>query len=816
MSARTLQRIIRMNRAELRFRAASAWRRAHERRRIRRAAPSWNRRSLCALIAPSANDEHGMLGAARASAARGDWHTAHSALATHFAGRRSAFPIDAGDVSRVAGEVLARFPDAAADAGARGRAICSGAYDVLGYTGVAWGSPPDWHRDPVHDRRAPAGYWADVPYLDPRFGDHKIIWELNRHQHWLALGRARHLTGDRRYYTEFVRQIDSWLADNPPLVGINWASMLELGFRTLSWLWALPFFAGDGADDRGATWLVDAIVALDAQLQHVEDNLSLYFSPNTHLTGEALALYVCGLALPELAASQRRTALGRSVLLREAERQVLPDGVHAERSGHYHRYSTDFYLLASLVARRGGDSAAASFEQAALSQSRALRALCDIAGRRPRIGDDDGGQLFPICGRDAGDCADTLATAAAVLDQPTLAVGPAPEETLWLCSASLAVPRSWQAPAYVRSIAFLDAGYCVSRSRDGDHLILDAGPHGYLNGGHAHADALSVVASIGEQPLLIDPGTATYTMDPAMRDRFRSTAMHNTLTIDGRSQSIPHGPFHWESRADASVRRWKSGGTCEYIEASHPGYEPVVHLRGVLAVHRLGWIIIDWVIGHGATTADGYWHVDPAWHLRAVGMHVASARAPDRVVTFIASHRLEHIGPEHPSRLADVSPAYGRIVPSWTLHARARGELPLTMCTWILPHAASVAPSGFEPVPVTQQAGAQWAGAAFHARLDGGDAWVLSAVESESAAGKSPAPRQLWGMENMQTDGRLAFVFAPDGAARQIVIVEGSRLLMRGVELLPATAEVAGIARITLPSTLAPDVHEPAVTRMSN
>ena len=88
---------------------------------------------------------------------------------------------------------------------------------------------------------------------------------------------------------------------------------------------------------------------------------------------------------------------------------------------------------------------------------------------------------------------------------------------------------------------------------DGSHAVLDAGPHGYQNGGHAHADALSLTLSIDGHPLLIDPGTSTYTMDSPLRDDMRSTASHNTVTLDGRSQSVPDGPFHWQSTVDARV-----------------------------------------------------------------------------------------------------------------------------------------------------------------------------------------------------------------------------------------------------------------------
>ena len=49
---------------------------------------------------------------------------------------------------------------------------------------------------------------------------------------------------DQKYAQAIVTQLEDWLAQNPPLVGINWASMLEIGFRTISWTWALHFLLG--------------------------------------------------------------------------------------------------------------------------------------------------------------------------------------------------------------------------------------------------------------------------------------------------------------------------------------------------------------------------------------------------------------------------------------------------------------------------------------------------------------------------------------------------------------------------------------------
>ena len=86
------------------------------------------------------------------------------------------------------------------------------------------------------------------------------------------------------------------MSRNPPLEGVNWASMLELAFRSLSWIWALHFFAPAALDDapEAPPWTVDLLLGLDRQQTHIAGNLSQYFSPNTHLSGEALAIFVAG------------------------------------------------------------------------------------------------------------------------------------------------------------------------------------------------------------------------------------------------------------------------------------------------------------------------------------------------------------------------------------------------------------------------------------------------------------------------------------------------------------------------------------------
>jgi hypothetical protein len=683
----SLRRLSRMPRQELTWRLRERGR--IERRRLsyllRR--PRWNRADIRTALAADVLDE-----AVLEAIAAGEWGSVHAVLYERLLERPSRYVLDPKNARLLRQTIAARWPEASGDAARRADRLLAGRYDLLGYRGVSF---RDWHTDPVSGGRMPLRFWASVPYLEPECGDHKVIWELNRHQHWLALGRAAWLTGDARYADAIVTGLGSWLEANPPLIGGNWTSMLELGVRSLSWTWALHVLlnpavgTGLGRPD-GEPWLVDMLVGLDRQLAHVADNLSYYFSPNTHLTGEALALYVVGTALPELARSEEWAGTGRRVLLAESERQVAPDGGHVERSMHYQRYTLDFYLLALMTAEIAGDDRAAT----------ACRHICgrlaeftfEMAGehgRLPLIGDDDGGMLWPIAGREPSDVSDSLAVAAVLLERPELGPREMPEEAVWI-TGGVRVPRATEprrhrvpSPGRLRMRVFPDTGYVVMR--DADHLVFDVGQHGYLNAGHAHADALAVTLDIGGRPLLIDPGTGTYTMDRRIRDLMRSSISHNTLTLDGRSSAVASGPFHWASRADARLEAWRGNDGFAWAEAAHGGYGSVQHRRSIFRGAGAGWVILDEVLGDGRHRADVHWHFAPDWRVtRETGKRLHLAGSDGRTAWLV--HEPADVwlayGDEE-SGLGWCSPIYGQYLPASTARVGHEAAAPFSMAVWL-------------------------------------------------------------------------------------------------------------------------------------
>ncbi len=519
-------------------------------------------------------------------------------------------------------EMRSRWPEAESEIVRRADAIVDGKFALLGFSNLNFGNPIDWHLEPVSGKRAPFIHWSRLNFLDAELaGDKKIVWELNRHQYFATLGQAYWLTGDEKYAQTCVAHINSWMDQNPPKLGINWASSLEVAFRSISWIWAVYFFKDSPALNAQTFLRVLKVLYLNAR--HLETYLSTYFSPNTHLTGEALGLFYIGSMLPEFKESVRWRLTGMRILTEQLSRHVKADGVYFEQSSYYHRYTTDFYTHLFILLRANDQAVPVELETK-------LRALLDHLmyitrpdGTTPLFGDDDGGKLVTLDRRASNDFRGALSTGAALFrrsDYKYVADGAA-EEALWLLGRDglreldLIEPR---APAR-QSVAFEDGGYYVMR--DGwtpvaNYLRFDCGPHGTLNCGHAHADALSFDLTLRGHTMLVDPGTFTYTGSKEMRDWFRSSAAHNTLTVDGESSSVSDGPFSWKTVARCEQRNWISEERFDYVEGRHDGYmrlpEPATHERAILFLKHDYWVLRDRVISHGEHKLDLYFHFDPS------------------------------------------------------------------------------------------------------------------------------------------------------------------------------------------------------------
>jgi len=495
--------------------------------------------------------------------------------------------------------------DFARDIELTGRTICAHRFPLLGDI-VDTGPDIRWRRDSVRGIESGLEYFRSIPYLDPaRAGDHKLIWELNRHQHLIVLAQAFRVTGRREYLDEIPRQLESWWEQNPWLRGINWSSALEVAFRALSWIW-VDHLAGDQLDAgfRRRLWR-----ELYRHGVYIQRNLSIYFAPNTHLLGEAVALHALGSIYSRWPRSARWKRIGGRLVQEQMDQQVRDDGSHFEQSSYYHVYALDLFLLHALL----DPGLSESFREKMRRMAEYLAALSSEDGVMPFLGDDDGGNVFHPYGDRRRFGAATLASCGVFFgtdEWPRKPGDIAVQAAWWMGPRAFTSGHHGSRREPVPEL-FSNAGVAVL-SRTPAHIVVDTLGFGHAGAGHSHAHALSVVCRKHDEDILIDCGTFTYTGDPAWRSRFRGTAFHNTVRVDGLDQADGAGPFRWLNKPESRMLDWTSDAGFSHLRAIC-SYRGIDHERQIVWLPESGLLAVADVV-RDAAEHSGPHLVEQFWH----------------------------------------------------------------------------------------------------------------------------------------------------------------------------------------------------------
>jgi uncharacterized heparinase superfamily protein len=385
-----------------------------------------------------------------------------------------------------------------------------------------------------------------------------------------------------------VELVEGWIEATADGRGEGWDSY-PTSVRIVQWLKVLAM------DEAGGRLLPGGLrhamlQSLQRQAIHLAGNLEWDLSAN-HLLKNLCALVWAGLLLeaPGLPSGVEHS---RRRLAREVGRQVLPDGMHEERSPAYHQLVLHDLLEVRVLRKAVGDPGAGEMDAVLGSMLRVMERLT-----RP-----DGSYLL------FGDSANGSAP---------------PRERVWCMAETIAVPGEgvqdgvWSLP---------DAGF--HGFTDHDHrLVVDCGSIGPRHQpAHGHCDALSFELDLHNVPVVVDSGVHGYAGDP-FREYSRSTRAHNTVMIQGKEQSEVWGLFRVARMAE--VRRVegptgraageREGPVFHFRGACVPFHDrKVVHVReirlesGVLR-------IVDEVEGGEGREVETFLHLHPRWAVELRG-----------------------------------------------------------------------------------------------------------------------------------------------------------------------------------------------------
>lgn len=469
----------------------------------------------------------------------------------------------------------------------------------------------------------PNDFYQDLDYSsDRRPGDIRQTWELNRHQHFVVLGRAYLLTQDPRYADTFLAQLMDWLERNPPGYGINWLDAQEVALRSLSWTWA--YFCFDGYPGFTVDMKRQFFAGLHAHADYILWHLSDRPVTHNHLVTEVCSLAILGLLFPGMRGARKWRDRGLKVFAREVLKQVWDDGLDAELSTNYHCFVLDSFIQLLVVMRANNLAVSEPVTGRIEMMVEAAMHMMRPDGSLPLIGDNDNGRAFRLSELNSNNRKGYLAVGAVLFERPDFksVAGTFNDEAYWLLGPAgkaafdTIAPKSPQA----HDKYFLPGGMATSRTswdESADHLILRGGPTQLRHGvsiSHNHADLLSFELTLNGRPFLVDPGVYLYGDEDQWRYYYRKSLAHNTLVVDQRDQFVvTETRFGLPGLPLSQTFGFACNQDYLFFDMAHPGYADlgITHRRKILWHKQSHLLILDQLLGQGRHQAELYFHFAP-------------------------------------------------------------------------------------------------------------------------------------------------------------------------------------------------------------
>ena len=147
-----------------------------------------------------------------------------------------------------------------------------------------------------------------------------------------------------------------------------------------------------------------------------------------------------------------------------------------------------------------------------------------------------------------------------------------------------------EAPANL-SKGFLKSGFFTFRNgwkKDAMVMVVKAGPKGEW---HCQPDNGTFELWFNGKNLFPDSGSYIYAGGPEvmkLRNWFRQTAVHNTLTLDNKNLET----------TESVTKLWKPEGNVQILVTENPSYKELKHRRSVFFVNQQYFVIVDEAIGN--------------------------------------------------------------------------------------------------------------------------------------------------------------------------------------------------------------------------
>ena len=369
--------------------------------------------------------------------------------------------------------------------------------------------------------------------------DVKVPWELSRFQNIFTLGKAYWITNDEKYYLEFKNEVLDWIEKNPIYMTVNWTCTMDVAIRAVNWIFG--YFLFKNLIDKDIDFLRILNNSLYNHGRYIIKNLEKGLGyANNHYLSDLNGLVFLGLYFKKLNNSEVKHWL--EVGIKELEKEMFIennfDGTNYETSTSYHRLVVELMFYPMYLCELNNINFSKDYKKRLEKMFEFMGKITKSNGTYPLIGDVDNGRLVILSDYynwKINDCRHIISIGGEYFkDQFLKEVGASKlEDKLWINSSD----NIYEEKFYKQSSKFSDGGYYLLQNEN-IYCLIKAGELSVKGaGGHSHNDQFAFELNVLGEDFIVDTGSGVYTADKNIRNLFRSTIMHNTVSIENVEQN---------------------------------------------------------------------------------------------------------------------------------------------------------------------------------------------------------------------------------------------------------------------------------------
>lgn len=407
----------------------------------------------------------------------------------------------------------------------------------------------DFNFDPLENVYWENGdHFSAYSQFDPKRGDIKRVWELNRFQFLDCLLVGFILSDDNRkdkIQSFFIHILDKWMIQNPHDRSVAWGCSQEISIRSIKLIFLFRYLQ---IQDKEITKKIRNLLILSAQHVNREINYAKT-QRNNHAITESVFLMIYGLLFDDGDFSKKVYKKGLNTLNYCITDQFFNDGTYIQNSYTYQRFALQSLSLAyqinndEFLLKTLGDV----FEK---SNVFLYNSIIDDKGDFPNYGPNDGALLYNWSLTDYRDMRpiinilSTLSNKCSVYNEDNLLL-----DTIIVTGGTI-FDKCITKPEVKDS--FETTGYYFLKNQFYSIFFRCGNYRGRFP---SQNDMLHVDIWKNKKPLIIDAGTYEYFGKSGVENfhKYLSTSAHNTIRI-GNLEQLDKGPrFTWLSSVDAEL-----------------------------------------------------------------------------------------------------------------------------------------------------------------------------------------------------------------------------------------------------------------------